>query len=101
MSFNGVPFLSEFTSIGLMMNIDWFQPFENRNDYSVQVIYFVLLNLPRNIRFRSEHVIIAGLIPAFKKEPHSINSFFNPIVQELQVLWCAVGVKFFKLCICF
>lgn len=77
MSFNGVPFLSEFTSIGLMMNIDWFQPFKNRNDYSVGVIYFVLLNLPRNIRFRSENVIIAGLIPAFKKEPHSINSFFK------------------------
>lgn len=79
MSFNGVPFLSEFTSIvfGLMMNIDWFQPFKNRNDYSVGVIYFVLLNLPRNIRFRSENVIVAGLIPAFKKEPHSINSFFK------------------------
>lgn len=93
MSFNGVPFLSEFTSIGLMMNIDWFQPFKNRNDYSVGVIYFVLLNLPRNIRFRSENVIIAGLIPAFKKEPHSINSFLNPIVEELQVLWKGVRME--------
>lgn len=76
-----------------MMNIDWFQPFKNRNDYSVGVIYFVLLNLPRNIRFRSENVIIAGLIPAFKKEPHSINSFLNPIVEELQVLWKGVRLE--------
>lgn len=86
-SFNGVPFLSEFKSIGLMIDMNWFQPFKNRNDFSVGVIYFVLLNLPRNIRFRSENVIIAGLIPAFKKEPHSINSFLNPILEELQVLW--------------
>ncbi|XP_061191615.1 uncharacterized protein LOC133199799 [Saccostrea echinata] len=32
MSFNGVPFLSELQNIGLMMNIDWFQPFKNRNN---------------------------------------------------------------------
>lgn len=53
----------------------------------------ILLNLPRNIRFRSENVIIAGLIPAFKKEPHSINSFLNPIVEELQVLWKGVRME--------
>lgn len=48
------------------------------------------MNLPRSIRFRSENVIIAGLIPAFKKEPHSINSFLNPIVSELEMLWKGV-----------
>lgn len=46
--------------------------------------------MPRSIRFRSENVIIAGLIPAFKKEPHSINSFLNPIVSELEMLWKGV-----------
>lgn len=53
-----------------MMNIDWFQPFKNRNDYSLGVIYFAILNLPRHIRYRSENIIIAGLIPSFKKEPN-------------------------------
>lgn len=90
LSFNGEPFLSDKQNVALMMNIDWFQPFKHRNDYSVGVIYFVLLNLPRSIRFRSENVIIAGLIPAFKKEPHSINSFLNPIVSELEMLWKGV-----------
>lgn len=39
MSFNGVPFLSEFASIGfgLMMNIDWFQPFK--------IVMIILLEL--------------------------------------------------------
>lgn len=91
MSFNGVPFLSEFTSIGLMMNIDGF------NHLKIVMIIllelFILLNLPRNIRFRSENVIVAGLTPAFKKEPHSINSFLNPIVEELQVLWKGVRLE--------
>ena len=93
LSYNGIPFLSDKSSVGLMMNIDWFQPFKNRNYYSVGVIYFVLLNLPRNVRFKSENVIIAGLIPAFKKEPHSINNFLKPIVSELQALWKGVRME--------
>ena len=60
-SINGSPFGSDNRSIGLMMNIDWFQPFKNRNDYAVGVIYFVLLNLPRKIRFKAENVIEPGL----------------------------------------
>ena len=93
LSFNGIPFLSKENGIGLMLNVDWFQPFKNRNDYSVGVIYFVILNLPRSIRFRSENVIIAGLIPAFKKEPHSINTFLEPIVKELNQLWKGIELQ--------
>lgn len=93
LSFNGIPFLSEKQSISLMMNIDWFQPFKNRNDYSVGVIYFVILNLPRSMRFKSENVIVAGLIPSFKKEPHSINTFLKPIVTELDMLWKGVRLE--------
>lgn len=59
LSYNGIPFLSDKRGVGLMMNIDLLQPFKNKNDYSVGVIYFVLLNLPRNVRFKSENVIIA------------------------------------------
>ena len=89
-SINGSPFGADNRSIGLMMNIDWVQPFKNRNDYSVCVIYFVLLNLPGKTRFKAENVIVAGFIPTFKKEPNSNNSFLEPIVKELQVLWRGV-----------
>lgn len=73
-----------------MMNIDWFQLFKYRNDYLVGVIYFVLLNLFRSIRFKFENVIIAGLIFVFKKEFYSINSFLNFIVSELEMFWKGV-----------
>ena len=49
-------------SYGLMLNIDWFQPFEH-SIYSIGVIYVALLNSPRNIRYNEENVIICGLVP--------------------------------------
>ena len=43
-------FTKEFanTHIGLMLNMDWFQPFLNLQ-YSVGVIYAVICNLPRTL----------------------------------------------------
>lgn len=64
-----------------MMNIDWFQFFKNRNDYLVGVIYFVILNFFRYIRYRLENIIIVGLIFLFKKEL-KLNLFLEFIVVE-------------------
>ena len=47
----------------------------------------VLMNLPRSIRFRKETVILAGIIPALKHEPKSLNHFLNPAVDGLNALW--------------
>lgn len=71
---------------GLMLNVDWFQPFKHRTDYSVGVIYFVIMNLPRSERFKFENVMIAGIIPAMDKEP-KLNTFLEPVVTELKCLW--------------
>lgn len=49
-----------------MLNCDWFQPFA-QSRYTVGVIYLVILNLPRAIRFRSENIIITGIIPGSKR----------------------------------
>ncbi|PKB96112.1 hypothetical protein RhiirA5_385559, partial [Rhizophagus irregularis] len=38
--------------LGIMMNLDWFQPFDN-SQYSVGVIYGVICNLPRSERFKN------------------------------------------------
>ena len=38
-------FLSEPHNLGLLLNIDWFQPF-TYTQYSVGVMYLVILNLP-------------------------------------------------------
>ena len=71
------PFLDLPQSFGLMMNVDWFKPFKHRNDFSVGVIYMVLMNLPRSIRFRKENVILVGVIPALAHEPKSLNNFLK------------------------
>ena len=71
---------------GLMLNVDWFQPFKRRSDYSVGVIYFVVMNLPRSQRFKFENVILGGIIPSLQSEP-KLHTFLDPCVDELNALW--------------
>ena len=46
-------FTSEYadTHLGLMINLDWFSPFQN-SAYSTGAIYAVICNLPRELRFK-------------------------------------------------
>ena len=50
-----------------MLSIDWFQPFE-RTQYSIGVIYLVIQNLPRSVRFKPENIIIVSAIPGPKEQ---------------------------------
>jgi len=58
------------------------------SQYSVGVLYLIILNLPRSIRFKPENVIIAGIISG-PSEPiyNEMNSFLRPLVKELNSLW--------------
>lgn len=78
-------FLASGHSFGLMLNLDWFQPFQHVK-YSIGVIYAVVLNLPRHLRFKLENVILIGRIPDMGKEP-STNTFVKPLVNELEEAW--------------
>ena len=69
-----------------ILNVDWFQPFENGTT-SVGVIYFALMNFPRHLRFKRENVLLVGIIPALKSEPASLNTFLKPLVDELKAMW--------------
>jgi hypothetical protein len=60
--FNGEDFLNYPRNYGLMLNFDYFQPMKHRKDYSVGVLYLVLLNLPRSERFKWENVIVVGIV---------------------------------------
>ena len=75
------------THIGLMLNMDWFQPFIN-SQYSVGVIYAVICNLPRCERFKPHNVLTLAVIPG-PHEPklHEINNYLYPIVNQLNQLW--------------
>ena len=82
---NGFSF-SKPRNYGAMLNVDWFQPFKN-GTVSVGVIYLVLMNFPRRVRFKRENVILVGVIPALKSKPSSLNTFLKPLVDELRILW--------------
>jgi len=85
--YKGRPFLSRPHNIALLLNCDWFQPYKH-SQYSVGVLYLIILNLPRSVRFKPENVIIAGIIPG-PSEPNynEINSYLRPLVKELNSLW--------------
>ena len=69
----------------LMLNCDWFQPFKHF-EYSVGVIFFVLLNLPREIRFKRENVVLAAVIPGPNEPSLTINSSLDQTVSDLNKL---------------
>ena len=79
------PFFNVERHYGLILNVYWFQPFKRRSDYSVGVIYFVIINLPRSERFKFESVILGGIIPSLESEP-KLHTFLEPCVDELNGL---------------
>lgn len=89
----GKDFLRAKNNLALGINVDWFQPYKRRKDRSVGVIYFVILNLPREERYKWENVIVTGIIPELKKEPKSLNTFLGPVVNELNALWKGIRLQ--------
>ena len=89
---DGLPFLAEPFHYLLMLNCDWFQPFKH-TQYSVGVLYLALENLPREVRFKRENIIIVGLIPGPTEPSKTINSYLRPLVDELKRLWEGVTLK--------
>ena len=60
---NGEDFLQSRYGIGLLLSVDWFQPYKHVQ-YSVGAIYLVVLNLPYSLRYLRENMILAGVIPS-------------------------------------
>ena len=85
-------FFSQPHTYGLLLNVDWFEPFEH-SIYAVGVVFMALLNLPRNIRYCQENIIICGLIPGPKEPSLHINSFLEPLVHDLLKLWSGKEVS--------
>ena len=73
--------------LGIMLNLDWFQPFDSRA-YSCGVIYGVICNLLRDIRFKKENMLTLGLLPGpVEVKLHRINHYLAPIIDVLLELW--------------
>ena len=65
-----------------MLNIDWFQPYKD-SVYSVRVLYLSFLNLPPQEKNKEENVSIVGIIPGPQEPSRDVNSFLDPLVDEL------------------
>ncbi|GBC30008.2 hypothetical protein GLOIN_2v1776801 [Rhizophagus irregularis DAOM 181602=DAOM 197198] len=73
--------------LGIMINLNWFQPFES-SSYSCGAIYGVICNLPCEIRFKKENMLVLGLLPGpHEVKLHKINHYLAPIVDDLLELW--------------
>ena len=83
LTYGGKDFLKAPRNYGLMLNFDFFQPLKRRSDYSVGVFYLVLLNLPREERFKWENIIIIGIVPSLKKEPKNFESIPSACYQRI------------------
>ena len=92
MTVNDVPFLSAPYNFAFQLNVDWFQPFKH-TQHSEGAIYLSILNLPREERFLKENVILVGIIPGPKEPAIDMNSFLQPLVDELKELWEGVIVS--------
>ena len=73
----------------LLVNMDFFQPFSHTT-YSVGVIYCVVLNLPRELRYKTENMIVISVIPGPHEPKLNINTYLKPPVDELQEVYKGV-----------
>ena len=53
-------------------------------------MYVSVLNLPQNERYATNNVILLGIIPGPKKPKITMNSYLQPLVNDLLTLWKGV-----------
>lgn len=93
MNFNGVPFLSVPGNLALMINLDWFQPYDH-TQYSIGVMYIVVQNLPREERFKPENILIVSTIPGAKEPSCSdLNFYLQYLVNDLLRLRNGIDIQ--------
>ena len=86
---NGQQYFKDRRNLAGIFNIDWFQPFEG-SEHSLGAMYLVLLNLPREMRFKKENILLVGLIPGPHEPELNVNTYLTPFVNELLQFWKGV-----------
>ena len=90
-TYKGEPSLSQPGNLGLILNFDFFQPFDHLT-YYLGAIYLSILNLPRGCRYK-QNTILIGLIPGPHEPRRNINTFLKPLVADLLKLWDGLDMK--------
>ena len=70
----------------LTLNVDWFQPYE-RGVYAIGAFYLTIQNLPHNEHYKTENIILVGVIPGPTEPEKIINSYLKPLIYELNHAW--------------
>jgi hypothetical protein len=79
--------------LSCLLNIDWFQPYKHIQ-HSVGAIYLSINNLPRHLRYKPSNIILLGIIPG-PREPHDLNPFIAPIIDEFKELQHGIDIDGF------
>lgn len=87
----GSPFLARPGNLCLMLNIDWFNPYDE-TQYSVGAIYLVVQNLPRSLRFKLENIILIGLMPGPTEPSLTVNTYLEPLIDDFCKLYHGIEV---------
>jgi len=72
---------NEVIPVFLLLNVDWFQPFE-RTSHSSGAILLAIANLPREIRYLCENIFVWGITPG-PLEPKRMENILKLLVDEL------------------
>ena len=90
--YNGSSFLSDDHAYGLMINIDWFQPYKHLT-YSVGAIYLSVFNLPRKSRYKLQNICLVGIMPGPCEPELTVNQYIDPLVEELGKFWTGLELE--------
>ena len=72
-------------NLAFALCVDWFQPFGNTT-HSTGVVQLIILNLPREVRYKKENIIVYSTIPG-PSEPTSMMPIMKRLIDELLHLW--------------
>jgi hypothetical protein len=79
------------TRLLFTISIDWMNPYGVKAagvSASVGVIALCCVNLPIEIRYKPENLVLAGIIPGPKEPPlDTINYFLEPLIDDFLTLW--------------
>ena len=89
--YDSTPFLQDPYNYGLILNLDWFQPYKHLS-YSVGVLYLSVLNLPSHLRYKDTYTIIIGVLPGPHEPKLTVNSYMEPLVNDLLAFWSGVSL---------
>jgi hypothetical protein len=75
------------------MSINGMNPFMNNSIHSTWPIVLMILNFPPWLCNKQKYIMMSGLISGPQQPGNDIDTYFSPLVEDLNVLWYNDGVQ--------